>query len=270
VLTPVVPLSTVRISIVSICHNNLAGLEATWNSVQNQSFQEWEWIVMDGASTDGTPDFLQSVDDMRLQWVSERDGGIYDAMNKGLARAGGDYVTFLNSGDIFGGPDVLVEVARAAQAHGMPDLCYGDAYEKTPNGGLLRKAALSHRRVWYGMFTHHQAMFYRRAFVDMQQYSTHYKIGGDYAFTAQVLARGGRAYYLPKPLCVFEKGGLSESAAATGRADVWRVQKEILRMPFISRLAVRLAHMISHSLKRLSPNIYRALRFRKPLESSPR
>lgn len=258
------------ISIVSVCYNNRAGLEETWNSVQSQSFQDWEWIVIDGASTDGTQDFLQSVEEARLQWVSERDQGIYDAMNKGLERAGGEYVTFLNSGDVFGGPDVLAEVARSVQAQKMPDLCYGDAYEKTLDGSLLRKAALSHRRVWYGMFTHHQAMFYRRAFVDAQRYPTHYKIGGDYAFTAQLLARGGRAYYLPEPLCVFEKGGLSEQAAATGRADVWRVQKEILRMPFVSRLAVRLAHMTIHGLKSLSPDVYRALRFRKPVESAPR
>lgn len=258
------------VSVVSVCYNNRDGLEKTWNSVQSQSSQDWEWIVIDGASTDGTQGFLESVEDARLHWVSERDKGIYDAMNKGLERAGGDYVTFLNSGDVFGGPDVLAEVARAAQAQKMPDLCYGDAYEKTLEGSLLRKAALSHRRVWYGMFTHHQAMFYRRAFVDIQRYPTHYKIGGDYAFTAQILARGGRACYLPEPLCVFEKGGLSERAAATGRADVWRVQKEILRMPFVSRLAVRLAHMTVHGLKSLFPHVYRVLRFRKPLESSPR
>ncbi len=250
-------------SVVSVCYNNRAGLEETWASVRGQSFQEWEWIVIDGASADGTEAFLRSIGDARLQWVSERDGGIYDAMNKGLTRAEGDYVTFLNSGDAFGGPDVLAEVARAAQAGGLPDLCYGDAYEKAPDGGLLRKAALPHRRVWYGMFTHHQAMFYRRAFVDAQRYPTDYKVGGDYAFTAQVLARGGRARYLPLPLCIFEKGGLSESAAATGRADVWRVQREVLRMPLAARLAVRLMHRASHGLKGLSPGLYRALRFRR-------
>ena len=257
------------ISIVSICFNNRAGLEETWNSVQSQGFGEWEWIVIDGASTDGTPGFLQSLADARLQWVSEPDRGIYDAMNKGLERSGGDYVTFLNAGDVFSGPDVLAEVTRSVQAQNMPDLCYGDAYEKAVDGSLHRKTALSHRRVWYGMFTHHQAMFYRRAFVEMQRFPTDYKIGGDYAFTAQLLARGGRAGYLAKPLCVFEKGGLSERAAATGRADVWRVQKEILRMPFTARLAVRLAHITIHSLKGLSPNVYRALRFRKALGGSP-
>lgn len=256
------------ISIVSVCYNNLSGLEETWRSVQGQDFAGWEWIVVDGASTDGTSDFLRSLEDARVSWKSEKDEGIYDAMNRGLNRATGDYVTFLNSGDIFNGPDVLAEVAHAAEAQEAPDLLYGDAYEKTPDGGLLCKAALSHRRVWYGMFTHHQAMFYRRAFVGVQRYPTHYKIGGDYAFTAQIIVRGGRAIYLPTPLCVFEKGGLSERAAAAGRADVWRVQKEVLRMPLVSRLAVRLAQMSVHGLKSLSPDIYRALRFRKPLKSS--
>ena len=269
---PVIPAAdaSAAVSVVSVCYNNLAGLKETWDSVRGQSCQEWEWVVIDGGSTDGTPEFLGAIGDARLRWVSEKDRGIYDAMNKGLERATGTYVTFLNSGDLFSDAEVLAEVVRAARSHGAPDLCYGDAYEKAPDGALLRKVALSHRRVWYGMFTHHQAMFYRRAFVGAQRYPTHYKIGGDYAFTAEVLARGGRAYRLPRPLCIFEKGGLSERAAADGRADVWRVQKEVLRMSFPARLAVRVAHMSIHGLKGLSPGVYRALRFRKPLGESPR
>ena len=217
------------ISIVSVCYNNLGGLQETWRSVLGQTSPDWEWLVIDGDSADGTQAFLRSLEDPRVRWVSEKDNGIYDAMNKGLTQAEGDYVTFLNSGDIFSEPNVLEEITRCVQA-GMPDICYGDAYEKAESGELLRKTAHSHKRVWYGMFTHHQAMFYRRKFVGDQRYPTHYRIGGDYAFTAEILARGGTGLYLPKPLCVFERGGVSERAAAAGRADVWAVQQSVLRM----------------------------------------
>lgn len=251
------------ISVISVCYNNRVGLEETWRSVQAQKCADWEWVVVDGASTDGTTAFLQTLEDPRIRWASEPDKGIYDAMNKGIERSSGDYMTFLNSGDTFAGAEVLDQVARFTEENGLPDLCYGDSYEQSAEGILLRKAAHSHRRIWYGMFTHHQAMFYRREFIGAQRYPTHYKIGGDYAFTARVLARGGRAAYLPEPLCIFEKGGVSERSAAAGRADVWDVQKEVLRMPLAARLAVRLIHVSMHRLKGLAPSLYRAARFRK-------
>ena len=250
------------ISIVTICYNNRAGVEETWRSVQSQTSPDWEWIVVDGASSDGTPDFLAALTDPRIRWVSEKDAGLYDAMNKGLERAGGEYVTFLNSGDLFADPDVLQEVARFTDSNGLPDLCYGDAYEMTPEGERLLKRALTHRRVWYGMFTHHQAMFYRLEFVRPQSYRLNYKIAADYAFTAETLARGGKALHLALPLCVFEKGGLSERSAALGRAEVWDVQRTILRMPLALRLGVRLTHLTTNRLKNLSPRVYKALRYR--------
>ena len=256
------------VSVVSVCYNNRAGLEDTWASVRSQGLQNWEWIVVDGASTDGTVDFLRSLEDARVSWKSEKDSGIYDAMNRGLDQVKGDYVTFLNSGDLFRNADVLEEVAQFVNANGQPDLCYGDASEKTSGGDLLTKKALPHRLVWYGMFTHHQAMFYRCAFVGAQRYPTHYQVGGDYAFTAEVLARGAKAAYLPRVLCIFEKGGLSERSAAVGRADVWTVQKEILRLPLVSRLGIRLAQLAMHRLKHSSPILYRVMRFRRNLKKT--
>src|SRR6476620_10717666 len=86
------------ITVVTICYNNIAGLESTAHSLAQQEFRAFEWIVIDGASRDGTVEYLQSMQ-RDCTWISESDRGIYDAMRKGLAIASGDYVLFLNAGD---------------------------------------------------------------------------------------------------------------------------------------------------------------------------
>ncbi len=89
------------LSIITINYNNLEGLKKTINSVLNQSFKDFEYIVIDGGSTDGSLDFIKKHKDKITYWISEQDDGVYNAMNKGIAQATGDYLLFLNSGDHF-------------------------------------------------------------------------------------------------------------------------------------------------------------------------
>lgn len=98
------------ISIVTINYNDLSGLKKTMESVFEQSYQEIEYIVIDGGSTDGSTDYIKSQQASLNYWVSEKDSGIYNAMNKGIAKATGDYILFLNSGDWLAGVDVLEAV----------------------------------------------------------------------------------------------------------------------------------------------------------------
>jgi glycosyltransferase involved in cell wall biosynthesis len=88
-----------KLSIITINYNNLEGLQRTVESVVNQTWQEFEYIVIDGGSTDGSADFIESQSETIDYWVSEPDKGIYNAMNKGIAKASGEYLLFLNSGD---------------------------------------------------------------------------------------------------------------------------------------------------------------------------
>src|SRR5690606_1825584 len=95
--------------LITVTKDNLFGLQVTAQSIQAQSEKDYEWIVIDGASTDGTQDYLQSAP---AAWISETDRGIYDAMNKGIERATGRYVLFLNAGDMLSDPDILSTLAR--------------------------------------------------------------------------------------------------------------------------------------------------------------
>src|SRR5215213_3812369 len=88
-----------QFSIISINLNNAEGLQKTFDSVFNQTFTDFEYIIIDGGSSDGSEEIIKENADKFSYWVSEKDDGIYDAMNKGIAKATGDYLLFLNSGD---------------------------------------------------------------------------------------------------------------------------------------------------------------------------
>jgi putative colanic acid biosynthesis glycosyltransferase len=104
-------------SIITVTRNNLEGLRRTHVSLRAQSYADYEWIIIDGASSDGTVNYLEGL--AARSW-SEPDEGIYDAMNKGLARARGDYLLLMNAGDSFAAPDVLQKIADAIRAQPMP------------------------------------------------------------------------------------------------------------------------------------------------------
>ncbi len=104
------------ISVVTVTRNALPLLRRTVASVSEQTCQDMEYIIVDGASTDGSTDFIAG-ERCVSRWVSERDGGIYDAMNKGARMASGRWIIFMNAGDTFAGPDVAAQLAQAVAAN---------------------------------------------------------------------------------------------------------------------------------------------------------
>lgn len=240
-----------RFSVITVTRDNLPGLRRTANSLDSQTYRDFDWIVIDGASRDGTPAFLAATD---AQWLSEPDTGIYDAMNKGLIRATGTYVLFLNAGDILADPAIL---ADAANLDG--DLIYGDGRE-----GSAVKRAHSHRALLWGMFTYHQSIFYRRAAIRGVRYDTQYRIAADYKFTAQLLRHGARAFYWPRVICDFEQGGISQIAAAAGRHEMAKIRAELRLCPPAVSLMITATHAALWALRAHCPRLYRRLRGLKP------
>ena len=90
-----------KVSIITISYNNLEGLKDTYRSIRQQTFRDFEWIVVDGGSTDGTRDFLEEHDDELAWWCCEKDKGVYNAQNKGTAHARGEFCIYMNTGDSF-------------------------------------------------------------------------------------------------------------------------------------------------------------------------
>lgn len=144
------------ISIITISYNAASDLEKTIKSVRAQVFNDYEYIVVDGGSKDATSEIIKSNADVITKWVSEPDKGIYDAMNKGIRMATGDWVIMMNAGDVFADSDVLQNVF----SHVIPDkitFLYGDTLSRQKKGKLLRRITS-----WKDGNVNHQAVIYRR------------------------------------------------------------------------------------------------------------
>ncbi len=119
-----------RYSVITVTYNDLCGLMETYKSLVFQCFDDYEWIVVDGGTVNGFQDFINGVEIRRLKWVCQKDGESYDAMNKGIAMAEGQYMIFMNSGDEFADSHVLNDVNVAiVQKKYRPQFIYGDSIE---------------------------------------------------------------------------------------------------------------------------------------------
>lgn len=256
-------------SLITVTRNNLSGVRKTLSSLLAQKTRDFEWIVVDGASTDGTPDFLDDFtknrrSDFPCACLSEPDKGIYDAMNKGKDLACGDYVLFLNAGDALADERVLSDI-RAAIGQDRFDLVYGDALEERERPGCppALKPARSHTTIARGLFTHHQAIFYHGKALKTLHYDLRYRIAADYDLTARVLARGGAALYVPRPICLFECGGLSQRAVRTGRTEQFQSRAALRLVSPATNVFIYAIQTAASFLRACTPGLYWLLRTRR-------
>ena len=149
-----------KISIITICYNAVSDLAKTIASVRAQEFKDFEYIVVDGGSKDGTAEVINKNIDVITKWVSEPDKGIYDAMNKGIKMATGEWVIMMNAGDVFADSQVLQNVFSHTISNNITFL-YGDILIRQKNGRLLRRVMS-----WKDGSVNHQAVIYRRRLHD--------------------------------------------------------------------------------------------------------
>jgi glycosyltransferase involved in cell wall biosynthesis len=197
------------ISIITVVYNGASILEETILSVINQTYDNVEYIIIDGKSTDGTIDIIKKYEDKIALWSSERDSGIYDAMNKGIDKATGEWINFMNAGDSFASPNVLESIFYN---HSYDvDVIYGDVLYLNNNKGeiLIQPADLSN--LWKGMRFVHQSSFVRTSLMKEYHYDTNYKIAADYNFLFQLYHQHYRFLYIPISISRFAAGGLSDN-----------------------------------------------------------
>lgn len=254
-------------SIITITLNNFEGLQKTYKSIDKQNFTDYEWIVIDGKSTDDTVDFLRQrrtatrSDKIPFNFTSEPDDGIYDAMNKGIGQTSGHYLIFLNAGDELANENTLK--ALYPQTKKKPNFIYGDALEPMKNKEkYIYKVAKRYRNLEWGMITHHQAMLYRRHTIrDYKlRYSLQYTIASDYDFTARFLLKAKKIIYINKPICIFEQGGISQQQAALGRKEQYIIREVLNMIPQPKNLWILLVQTASWHLKNACPALYRSLK----------
>ena len=169
-----------KLSVITIVYNNVVAIERTMLSVLNQTYLNIEYIIIDGASTDGTKEIIQKYKERIAKFISEPDKGLYDAMNKGLALATGDYVLFMNSGDEIYASETVSEVFATAPSG---DIYYGETemFDENWNSlGQRRHHAPEHfdwHSFKFGMNVSHQAIYIKRSLTE--PYNLAYKYSSD-------------------------------------------------------------------------------------------
>lgn len=179
-------------SIITVVRNDVAGVIRTMKSIFSQSFADYEVIVQDCLSTDGTTEVLQGFGDWIDSHVVERDSGIYDAMNRALARATGDWVLFLNAADCFVNAQVLETVVRAVQP--QDDIFVGLPISDE-DGTVVHSARRD--RFWSGSINDHQATFVRRKLAQKLRFNPDFKVSGDLDFFLRARDLGARDRFEP-------------------------------------------------------------------------
>ena len=194
-----------RFSIITVCKNNIIGLKSTYNSIKDQLFRNFEWIVIDGNSADGTVNFMNSLEHDWIHFSSEPDEGIYDAMNKGIRKSKGDFMVFMNSGDRLYSNETLQIVSQSIERNKNIRLIYGDSIDIDSNGNEYYRNAKNVRQLVYGMIAQHQSFyFYRKIGDGIQFYSLQYNYSSDYDFIIRYVKKVKENFIkLDFPLSVF-------------------------------------------------------------------
>jgi len=184
---------TPKFTVITVTYNAAPVLEDTIQSVISQTYHHIEYLIIDGASKDGTLDVVKRYEGHITRVVSEPDGGLYDAMNKAIALATGDYLCFLNAGDSFHEDDTLQQIVHSLQGTELPDVIYGETALVDAKGHFLRMRRLAAPEVltWksfqQGMLVCHQAFFAKRTLVE--PYDLRYRFSADFDWCIRVMKK---------------------------------------------------------------------------------
>jgi glycosyltransferase len=211
-------MSNIKVSIITVVRNRVNVIAQAITSIQDQDYPNIEHVIIDGASTDGTLDLIRKMINARTVFISEPDGGIYDALNKGIVNSSGDVVGILHSDDYFSDELVISQVAELFEDPKV-DIVYGDLdYVSNTNSGKIVRhwvaGDFSKTKLSWGWMPPHPAVFIRRSFVELHgAYDTSYRISGDYDSLLRYFGLGkAKAIYLKRVLVKMGVGGVSNGS----------------------------------------------------------
>ncbi|WP_293297022.1 glycosyltransferase family 2 protein [Pedobacter sp. UBA4863] len=220
------------LSIITINYNNAKGLQKTIESVVNQSFKDYEYIIIDGGSNDGSKDIIHTYNSYFHYATSEPDNGVYHAMNKGVKTANGTYLLFLNSGDVLYHNETLLELAQQVNEKPNYDIYYSNLLLSDPHTQTERlhrcpeKLTLS---FFLNSFIGHPAALIKRAtFNNMGAYAEHYDIISDWLFFVKAFLKGYSFQYVNLTVATFFLDGISSEGNQKHSEELQKVyQKEL-------------------------------------------
>ena len=215
------------LSVITIVYNNVKDIERTILSVVNQTYQHIEYIIVDGLSNDGTLNVIHKYENCIARVISEKDEGIYDAMNKGLAVAKGDYVIFMNSGDEFFDDATVAAVFASAD---NADIYYGETEMIDDNGqslGQRRHKApenFNWRSFKYGMSVSHQAIYIKRSLVE--PYDRQYELSADIDWILRIARKAKTIVNVNRYVAKYLVGGMSKKKHKQSLVERFNIMKK--------------------------------------------
>ena len=200
------------LSIITINLNNCDGLKRTIDSVICQTFTDYEWIVIDGGSTDGSRELIEQYSDHFAYWVSEPDKGIYNAMNKGITQTKGEWILFLNSGDYLYGKNTLAEIDLNCID---VDIAYGIMLRGGTNGSINNPEMMKSNLHWSDFISGslpHQSTFIKKTLFDkVGYYDEDLKAVADWKFFVEaIIYNNSQTLFIPKIISIYEGDGISD------------------------------------------------------------
>ncbi len=225
------------LSIITINRNNATGLEKTMRSVASQTCKSFEYIVVDGASTDGSVGVIHNFEDSlggRLKWVSEPDKGIYCAMNKGIGMASGCYLQFLNSGDCLVADEVIERMLERLNENEFPTILYGNMLKDIPDRKPLRDKSFAGKDIpflgfYLGTLNHSPSFIKKTLFEKYGLYDESLRIVSDWKWFLQAIILGNeKPVYSDIDVTLFDMNGISETNKTLDKAERNQVLNELI------------------------------------------
>lgn len=213
------------VSVITVVRNGEKYLEETIKSVVNQTYDNVEYIIIDGGSEDGTLEIIKKYEDYIDYWVSEPDEGIYDAMNKGIDLATGEWINFMNAGDSFYDNNIIDSNLLKQDYY----IIYGDAMVKDKNRIYIQSQKKRHFDFRKSII--HQSIFLNNRYIKNNKYNTDYKIMADYDNLLRLSTHEiDKIYYIEKIICWYNKSGVSSRPLYTYFCEYNKICKKYLNL----------------------------------------
>ncbi|HEX4329441.1 MAG TPA: glycosyltransferase family 2 protein [Burkholderiales bacterium] len=243
-----------RITVITVVYNGERFIESTIKSVLSQDYPDLQYIVIDGGSSDGTVEIIRRHAARLSNWVSESDQGISDAFNKGIDRASGDYLMFLNADDELADAQALTRLVDCARARNWPDVIYGDCDLYDADGAvLLHRVAIDYNRARFlrsEVLPHPSMLTHRRYFEKYGRFDTSFKVAMDYDLFLRGIPELG-AIRAPVLVSKVRFGGISTRNRRLVVDEVIRALMRNGRLDLLGAARLRLVYAVRGAARRM-------------------
>ena len=249
-----------KISVVTVCYNSEKTIRRTIESVLNQKYYETDYVIVDGGSSDGTVNIIKEYEGKIAYWCSEKDNGIYDAMNKGIMNSKGDIIAFMNSDDWYN-DNIFKKVANYFESTNV-EMMYGD-YNIVWSDDLIERVCLDKLNmedIYYKNLFCHQALFMKRElFNRIGMYNLNYKLAADYDWILRAYLSKVKFGYFPEVICYFKFGGASAVYKKSGAIENKKIKLSLLPAELRAKYLSKIEQAYWVEFNNIFYNIYNAI-----------